>query len=155
MSRDKQAELFLLEYKNNVHVKFADGTTIDSNSLKVLMRKKSKNSVEKIVFKKDVSLKRVAGAQAQDLNADLVELFPEKKLCTLTGNVKVVQHDPKSDKKIIPFATTAHRAQFFWESEQIELEGGEDEPVSTVIKLEGKLKTAKKEKKKRKKKRKK
>ena len=137
----KESDSFSLKYKDNVHVKFADETTIDSGSLKVLLKKKSKESIEKIIFKKSVFLKR----DNQDVHADCVEIVPEKKLCLLTGNVKVTQKelkklDGKENKKNIPFIACANKAKFFWDSEEIQLEGDSKNPVSTIIKLEGKLK---------------
>jgi lipopolysaccharide assembly outer membrane protein LptD (OstA) len=133
---------FYLQYKNNVSVTFADGTIITAQLLdafldKSLIKEKKTNQhegIKKIIFKKNVFIKR----EKQSIRADEAEIIVPEKLCKLRGNIKIEDLGDK-DKKI-PFHTSCDRAQFAWDSEEIKLFGNADEPVSTIIKLEGRLK---------------
>lgn len=130
--------IFCLKYKKNVHVTFADDTTISSDFLDVFVKnkkmkkldEKAKPELDRVVFKDNVKVNR----KNQKVQADKVEVFVEKKLCKLEGNVKVEQF--KQDKKDIPIVAECEKAYIHWEDDEITLEGDDENPVSTTIELD-------------------
>lgn len=123
-----------LNYSKDVHVTFADGATIDTDNLDAFVNTKD-NEIKKIIFCGNVFVKK----GNKKLWADRAELIVKEKLCKLDGHVKVEQL--KENDKDIPVTTECGHARISWEGDEIELEGSENGPVNTVIKLDGKLRS--------------
>ena len=80
----------------------------------------------------------------QKVQADIIEVFVGEKRCDFRGNVKVEQLKAKEND--VPIVTECEHARLKWESEEVELVGSEKNPVSTTIKLGGKLRVLRKKK---------
>jgi lipopolysaccharide export system protein LptA len=130
----KNSSIVHLKYSKNVHVTLDDGSTVDTDNLDVFVNTKT-NGIEKIIFSDKVFVRR----GNKKLWADRAELLVVEKLCKLNGHVRVEQlRDEKND---IPVTTECEQAIISWESDEIELSGSAMEPVSTIIKLEGRLRS--------------
>jgi len=165
-SRDtKDPSRFCLHYTGNVFVTLADGTTIESESLKIFLhtsvartsavhtsskKTSDEKNIEKIFFSSragqgkpgsHVSRVRV-NRENRKLQADTLEIVVAKKLCLLEGNVKVEQI--KKSKQDIPGVTRCHRAKFWWDRDEIEFAGSSEKPVETTIIFDRKFRSFKK-----------
>lgn len=130
----KGSSLFRLMYSENVNVVFADSSTVSSDTLEIFMNsEKEKDStssqLKKVIFKKNVVLTR----KNHNIYADNIELAIEKKICKLSGNVKIRQI--KQREKDIPFMTECEEALLKWEDEQVTLVGNKQQPVCTTIEV--------------------
>jgi len=133
--------MICLQYRDDVHVTFADSSTVSADSLEIFVKK---NEAKKIVFKSNVCMNR----NNQKVRADVVKLFVEEKRCELRGHVLVEQM--KEQENDVPLKTKCEHARLKWDSEEIELVGSEIHPVSTTIEFGGTLRVLRKNKKKKK-----
>lgn len=122
---------FSLQYKDNVHVCFADSTTVSADQLEVIVQ--DKTAVERVIFKNNVVVRR----EHRNVYADNVEIRVHEKLCTLSGHVRVEQL--KNGQGELPMCTMCEKARVHWGSDKIELVGCDETPVCTTIELGGKL----------------
>lgn len=122
-----------LEYSDDVHVTFADKTTVSSDFLEVFVATRPGTEVQRVVFKKNVRMKRLN----QKVQADEIEVVVSKKMCELRGNVKVEQ--VKKKESDVPLKTKCGHATLRWDCEEVELIGSQAQPVSTTIELAGNL----------------
>jgi len=118
---------FHLQYKGDVLVTFADSTTIKSDKLELFVQSSSDSNVEKIIFKDNVHVNR----NNQEVWADNAEIIVPKKICELSGHVKIKQ--TKQKEKDIPLCTECERARIVWGKDEVELVGDDNKPVSTTI----------------------
>lgn len=137
--RCKDSDLFCLQYKTNVHVTFADNTTMTAQSLRVFVKTKhfkkledsSESHVEKVVLQDCVKVNR----KNQTVSADKVEILMANKRCYLEGNITVVQR--KDGQKGIPVTAKCQKATLHWDDEELTLSGSAHKPVCTTIELHG------------------
>jgi lipopolysaccharide export system protein LptA len=127
-------DLYCLQYKDNVLVKFADDSTISAAVMSIFFKKDKTKEIQKIVLKKNVVLKR----PDQEAIADLAEIFVSDKLCKLKGNISITQKG--NGKKVVPLKTTCSSARFKWGERELLLLGSRSKPVDTVIELADALK---------------
>lgn len=127
-------ELYCLQYKDNVSVKFADNSKITAGILDIFLKKDKTKEVHKIVIRKNVLVRR----SGQEAKADLAEIFVSDKLCKLKGNISITQRG--DGKKNVPLKATCSSAQFKWSESEILLLGSRSKPVDTVIELADTLK---------------
>lgn len=124
-----------ITYKGNVEVVLADNSKINSNTLflTLLEVKDDTNSpqFEKIVFNGSINMVR----DNINVKADVAEIYPDKKLCKLVGNVQVKQ--VKQKEKDIPITTEGNTASLNLETNEVIFCGNKREPVTTLINLEG------------------
>ncbi|MCK4650610.1 hypothetical protein KAT08_00385 [Candidatus Babeliales bacterium] len=160
--KDKSREnIFTFSYLENVFVKFANKSTIQSDELeieldttqikeklaykqtninqakqakKVITQKttpKDLSQFKKITFKNNV----VAKQKNRIVHAEKAELFLSEKICKLLGNVKINQ--TKEKPKDLPVYTECNQVILNLATEQVTFLGSSKNPVSTTIKLEG------------------
>ncbi len=143
---------YLVRYEFNVEVDLADKTRMTGDSLEVVIAHKkdekkpavgaekgtvravklhSSDLVKSIVMKGGVKINR----QNHSISADRAEILIDKKQCSATGHVKIVQ--TKQTPKDIPVVLHSDRALLDLASEKLLLVGTEAEPVTTVFELGG------------------
>jgi lipopolysaccharide export system protein LptA len=140
---------FVFQYRNDVHVTFADNSTITSDFLEIVFKmpdvhgksSSSKDALQqpplssgvknfkKVTFKGHVCLKN---AQRKAV-ADTAHVFLEDQRCVLDGNVKIWQY--KQRPSDIPVAIQSSRAELSLLSGEARLLGTTQNPVSTTIVL--------------------
>jgi lipopolysaccharide export system protein LptA len=143
-------------YKDNVVVTLADESKITSDSLEVVFNTKSiKNqisksksseefvtktenneksdyskSIKEIIFSNNVCIKQ----KNHTITSDKAELFLNKQLCRLAGNVIVIQE--KHTSKDTPILIKSCQATLNIKTNKVSFEGTTDNPVSTTINLQ-------------------
>jgi len=146
----------IFKYLDQVHVDFADGSTVSSQELEIvcnfskspsddLSKKivvknssqenskksdKASSNFKKITFSKKV----VINKDAFKATADYADILVEQRLCTLRGNVHI-EHK-KNFPKDVPIQVTSDAATIRLDSQQILFAGSPKSPVSTVIDLQ-------------------
>lgn len=154
---------FIFTYQDNVHVTFADQSTVTAESLEIIINgkiKDKKNAQEEestitkqpslsnfkqIIFKENVcftSVNRKATAQT-------AHFYLQDQYCILEGNVKIWQ--AKSSPKDVPITLESQKAELHLATGQLKMLGSAQKPVSTTILLEGHPALQKREKKSKKK----
>lgn len=159
---------YIFTYIDNVLVKLADNSTINSDKLEIELDTKKTNLLDqtntttsphesqlsqfkKITFLDNVFIKRTN----RTVKTNKAELFLEKKECKLLGNVEIEQ--TKINPKDLPIKTFCNEAILNLETEKLTLLGQTQKPVNTEIILENhpsllkKIKTKKEKKAERKK----
>ncbi len=148
--KSKENGNFLITYKDNVTIKLADESTIKAGHLAITLKdttlshtptescttekKEAQNPLsmfEKIILKDNVKMEQ----KNRSVEADQIELFPEKKLCELYGNVKIRQIKGKA--KDLPITAESSKAILDLNTQEISLLGDEKAPVTTTIIVEG------------------
>ncbi len=173
-------QTYFFTYQENVLVTLADGSAINSEILQIELNagnfsKTTKNTsenpsgknskqnkdfssaVKKIKFKNNVKLHSTN--KTIEANVALIDL--EKKVCYLSGEVKIEQKTNQSSDSIeqksnnknpkkskdLPLITFCDKACLNFETEKITLLGNKDKPVNTTIEIEKKSMRLKKKKK--------
>lgn len=142
----------VLKYLDDVHVEFADHSTVTSqelevicnlskSSLKALPEKKAAQAVpeksDKALshFKKITFSKRVVINKDEfKATADYADILVDQRLCSLRGNVQI-EHKKKSPNDV-PVQVKSDVATIKLDTQQILLAGCSKNPVSTVIDLQ-------------------
>ena len=150
--QDQSKSLFVFTYKENVRVDFSDNSTITSDKLEIIFDSKQTGSsplsrFKKITFKDNVKLNRMN----QKARANSAELYLEKQVCKLCGDVTITQ--TRNKQKDVPLEIKTNEAFLNLKTQEIQLEGSFAKPVTTVIEL-GHLKAMQKKQRKKKKKKK-
>ncbi|MCF7799384.1 hypothetical protein K9L05_02380 [Candidatus Babeliales bacterium] len=158
--KDKNdASNFIFKYIENVNITFADNSKIKSKELEIVIDYKSTKDKDKLDknkkvvkdkqntkisnSKKQSQIKKIIFNQGINLvsknkivDADTAEIYPESKICKLFGNVKIEQK--KETPKDLPIITNCKQALLNLQTEELVLQGNEDNPVSTILQIEGK-----------------
>lgn len=140
---------YIFTYYDNVLVKFADNSKINSDKLEIELdttknslvktTTATKNSTQKnstlsqfkkITFIDNVFIKKIN----RTIKTDKAELFLNKKECYLLGNVAIEQ--TKINPKDLPIKTFCDKAILNLETEKITFLGTTEKPVNTRIVLE-------------------
>ncbi len=147
---DKKQGNFILTYQGDVHVTFADQSTVTAETLKIVLDGKQgkkiaapgdKKPVEKqqkdvlsnfkqITFKKNV---HVVSGQRKAV-ADMAHFYLPQQRCVLEGNVKIWQTKQKPDD--VPVAVQSQKAELFLQTGAFNFIGTAKVPVNTTIVLE-------------------
>jgi lipopolysaccharide export system protein LptA len=152
--------VWVLHYDNNVHVSFADNSTIHADHLEVAFNvtrdKKQKeksapsgnfspikptanlDTIKHIIFKNNVTIAN----DNRHATAQKATLFLTQKTCNLEGNVVIWQD--KKEAKDIPFSVKSDAAQFDFTKDAISFSG---RPVSSSFDLSSTISKKKKSKK--------
>jgi lipopolysaccharide assembly outer membrane protein LptD (OstA) len=136
---DTQKKLATFTYQDNVAVTFADQSSIHSDKLEIQIdttktttqQKNKTEQFKKITFRNNVIAKR----ENRTIKANVAELYLQKKICKLIGNVQIKQI--KEKEKDIPILTLCTQATLNLGTEHISFEGTVETPVSTTIELAG------------------
>ncbi|MBS1988283.1 hypothetical protein JST56_04785 [Candidatus Dependentiae bacterium] len=141
----------VLTYLDDVHVEFADHSTVTSQELEVIcnlnkspsktlpeksgnkssdQKSKALSQFKKITFSKHV----VINKDEFKATADYADILVDQRLCSLRGNVQI-EHKKKSPKDV-PVQVKSDAATIRLDSQQILLAGSSKSPVSTVIDLQ-------------------
>lgn len=148
---------FIFTYHDNVHVTFADQSTVAADSLEIVIDGKSKDktdpvkptlskqsslsSFKQIVFKNNVCFT----SDHRKATAQTARFYLQDQRCVLEGGVKIWQ--AKRNPKDVPIAIDSQKAELNLATGQVKMLGTEQQPVSTTILLEGHPALQKKEKK--------
>lgn len=143
----EQTGSFVFTYQDNVHVTFADQSTVTADSLEIVFDGKHKDSTElanilpqkksslsnfkHITFKNNVCF---TSAQRR-ATANKANFYLQDQRCILEGNVKIWQ--AKTSPKDVPIAIDSQKAELQLATGQLKLLGTIQKPVSTTIVLEG------------------
>ncbi|MFA5074511.1 MAG: hypothetical protein WC436_00190 [Candidatus Babeliales bacterium] len=153
----KDKSSFIFKYVEDVNITFADNSKIKSKELEIVIdykmpensvdknkkivqdkqntktdNSKKQSQIKKIIFNYGINLV----SKNKIVNADSAEIYPETKICKLFGNVKIEQK--KESPKDLPIITNCKQALLNLQSEELILQGNADNPVNTVLQIEGK-----------------
>ncbi|MCB9492981.1 MAG: hypothetical protein H6679_01780 [Epsilonproteobacteria bacterium] len=122
---------FLLCYTGNVVVTLANQTTITTSKLELegSFKATSNSECRRVACIGNVCVKD----ESRTLYSNNLHFFPEQKKCELEGDVKIVRS--KKEPNDIPVTLQAAYASYYLDSQQLELDGNDSRPVSTVIEL--------------------
>lgn len=143
---------FVFTYQQKVNVSFADGSKVTSNELEISIDGSNDSLTKKMLTPKTQSEPKLKDAQSRfkkitfkgnvfltNLNrcakSDEAEINLQSNLCILRGNVKIWQN--KVIPKDIPASIESSEAILNFKSEEINFSGSTEQPVSTIINLEG------------------
>jgi lipopolysaccharide export system protein LptA len=134
--------IFTFRYRNNVHVDFADNSSITADFLEIVLDAKKANASQHqqspdISNFKQVTLRghvKLINAQRKAMS-DQAHVFLAEQRVVLEGNVKIWQHKQKTSD--IPVAIQSSKAELSLLSGQVHLLGDALHPVSTTIVLRG------------------
>lgn len=132
--QEQSKNIYVFTYKENVRVDFSDNSTITSDQLEIIFDSKQTGSsplsrFKKITFKDNVKLNR----SNQKAQANSAELFLENQVCKLCGDVTITQ--TRSKQKDVPLEIKTNQALLNLKTQEVELEGSSNKPVTTVIEL--------------------
>ena len=140
--------LFDFTYIDNVLVVFADKSSAKSDKLSIKINTNKVNqskiksntvnneslnnlgNIKKITLSKNVFLK----SENRKIKADKAKIYPETKICKLSGNIRIEQI--KQNQKDIPIITECQNAVIDLITKKISFFGNKNKPISTIIKLE-------------------
>lgn len=144
--KDKDSKsVFSFSYLGDVKTLFADGSQITSEQLDIHVDKEgistdgvvssltkevrhdALSQLKKISFSTHVIIKR----DKQIICADHAELDPQKRCCTLLGNVSVTQSKTKASD--VPLKLKSDQAVLSLDTGTVTFLGSSTKPVSTVI----------------------
>lgn len=151
---------WVLHYDNNVHVSFADNSTITADHLEIIFNvacdKKQKKeltstgsfspikptanleTIKHIIFRNNISIT----SDNRHATAQKATLYLSQKTCNLEDNVVIWQD--KKEAKDIPFSVKSDSAQFDFTKDAISFSG---RPVSSSFDLSSTISKKKKSKK--------
>lgn len=138
---------FVFTYQDNVHVTFADQSTVTADALEIVFDGKQKDkpaqvtvvphkesslsSFKQIMFKQNVCFT----SAHRKATADKANFYLKDQRCVLEGNVKIWQ--AKASPKDVPITIDSQKAEVQLATGQLKLIGSVQKPVSTTIVLEG------------------
>lgn len=118
--------------RNAVSKSFVD-SSLSSTSLDSEVTKSSNSSLD--MFKKIELLNDVKIQYGNKfVTANKIEVFPDKKTCEFSGNIKIEQK--KENPKDIPITAECEKAVLDMNTKEITLSGSPEKPVTTVIMLD-------------------
>jgi len=135
---------YTFQYRNNVHVTFADQSTITADFLEIVLDTKKANARQSIQAPdlnnfKQITLTgnvRITSTHRQ-ASADTARVFLTDQRVILEGNVKILQSKQKVHD--IPVVIESSKAELSLRSGQAHLLGNAVTPVSTTIVLRDQL----------------
>lgn len=137
---------FIFTYQDNVHVTFADQSTVTSDSLEITIdgssndkaktdtstpKQSGLSNFKQIMFKNNVCFT----SENRKATARTAHFYLQDQRCILEGNVKICQ--TKSNSKDVPVTIDSQKAELNLATSQLKVLGTIQEPVSTTIVLTG------------------
>lgn len=137
----EKSKTLLLKYADSVVVTLADSSRITADELNVFLEKSHSNKIDsenrskmgQVCQKLSLAGKIYFCRGKHEIRADQAEIDVLSALCTLKGNVVIIQHGVSKESK--PVEVTSPHATYNFKTEELVLVGSSSDPVSTTLLL--------------------